>query len=165
MRMKFRPFQFRWREPLGLQECPYMYRWVCNLGLFSVRLHHWLRSDDKRFFHDHPWVFLSIIIKGGYTDVSSVGWYRGNVPITMQAKYGYLVHKDGEILEKDEVTAGAIRFRGANHSHYVEVPKGGCWSLLLCGPPVRKWGFWIKGKFYRPLRFFSRHGHPPCTEQ
>lgn len=22
-----------------------------------------------------------------------------------------------------------------------------------------------KGKFRRPLRFFSRYGHPPCSEQ
>jgi len=30
---------------------------------------------------------------------------------------------------------------------------------------VRNWGFWVKGKFVRPLRFFGKFGHPPCNDQ
>src|SRR5437667_12181929 len=41
---KLKPFQFRWREPLGKAECPYAYRTILNLGLFSVRVHHWMPS-------------------------------------------------------------------------------------------------------------------------
>jgi hypothetical protein len=158
--MKFKPFQLRWRESLGRPECPYLYRWVFNFGLFSIRVHHWLRSDDKRYFHNHPWAFISIVLKGGYTDVS--------VPLPGQWKTPILATistHNGSMVNSDKLKAGSIRYRPSNHRHYVDVPKGGCWSLLLCGPQIRKWGFWVNDKFYRPLRFFSRHGHPPCHEQ
>lgn len=148
-----------------------MYRWVFNFFLFSIRIHHWIRSDDKRFFHNHPWAFLSIIIRGGYTDVSWRGTYLPNDSLVtnskhdIAAKYGCLTLRGRDIVELDNVEAGDIRFRRSNHRHYVDAPKEGCWSLLICGPAIRKWGFWVNNKFYRPLRFFSRHGHPPCSEQ
>ncbi len=190
--MKFRWLQIRWKEPLGRPECPYMYRWVFNFGLFSIRVHHWLRSDDKRFFHDHPWSFISIVLKGGYTDVSE------EQVISRRFKYEESARTYAKIIgeqfrpvveleshqpfmscpyfptrykvtwsrtQRDELKFGSIRFRKAEHRHYVDVPKGGCWSLLFCGPPTKSWGFWVKYRYFRPLRFFSRHGHPPCSEQ
>lgn len=124
---------------MGKSECPYAYRWVINLGLFSIRLHHFLRSDDKRHFHDHAWWFLTLVLKGSYTDVSPQG--------------------------NDVLTAGSIRFRPAKHPHYVDVAEGGCWTILITGPMTRKWGFWVNGKFKRPLKYFHKFGHPPCDEQ
>jgi hypothetical protein len=132
-------FQFRWNEPLGEKECPYAYRWVLNLGFFSIRMHRWIRSDDKRYFHDHPWWFWTLVLRGGYTDVTPSG--------------------------EDVLTRGSIRFRPSHHQHYVRIPKEGALTILLCGPQSRNWGFWVKGNHLRPLRFFSRHGHPPCSEQ
>jgi hypothetical protein len=140
MPRKFTKFQIRWKEPLGRKECPYLIRWVLNLGLFSVRVHKWLRSDDKRFFHDHSWWFIVLVLRGGYTDVDSSG-------------------------NRDEMGQFSIRFRRSTHQHYVEVPEKGCLTLLLCGPPHRNWGFWVKGVFKRPLKYFHRFGHPPCNEQ
>ena len=134
-----RSFQLRWREPLGLPECPYAHRTLLNLGLFSVRVHEWHRSDDKRFLHDHPWHFVTLVLRGSYTDVSAAG--------------------------RDVLTAGSIRYRRADHAHYVEVPVGGCLTILVTSKKVREWGFWMKGKFVRPLRFFGKFGHPPCNDQ
>lgn len=134
-----RAIQLRWKEPLGRDECPYMYRWVLNLGLFSVRLHKWIRSDDKRFYHDHPWPFITIVLRGSYTDVSP----------------------DGE----DTLKAGSMRLRSSLHRHYVKVPPEGALTLLVTGPKMRNWGFWIKEKFKRPFKYFHTYGHPPCDDQ
>lgn len=136
---QFKQIQVRCKEPLGKEECPYAYRWVLNLGLFSLRIHHFLRSDDKRYFHDHAWWFITLVLKGSYTDVSPNG--------------------------EDKLRSGSIRYRKANHPHYVKVSEGGCWTLLITGPMVRKWGFWVNGKFKRPLKYFHKFGHPPCDEQ
>ena len=136
---KIKPFQFRWREALGKIECPYAHRTLLNLGLFSIRLHEWHRSDDKRFFHDHPWHFVTLVLRGSYTDVSAAG--------------------------RDRLTVGSLRFRHAGHAHYVEVPVGGCTTIIVTSRVVRNWGFWVKGKFVRPLRFFGKFGHPPCNDQ
>lgn len=127
-----------WNQKLGRPECPYLIRFVLDFYIFSVRVHYWLKSDDERHFHDHSWNFLSIILGGSYVDVSP----------------------DGE----DKVEFGSIRYRKATHKHYVKVGKDRCLSLLICGFPIRKWGFWVNGRerLMRPLRYFSRYGHPQC---
>ena len=43
-----RIFQIRYKEPLGLKDEPYLYRWTLILFERSIRLHHWIKSDDKR---------------------------------------------------------------------------------------------------------------------
>jgi hypothetical protein len=116
-----------------------MRRWVLNLWLFSIRVHKWYRSDDKRFFHDHGWWFWTFILKGSYTDVSPQG--------------------------RETLKAGQLKFRKATHQHYVEVPPEGALTILFAGPPTRNWGFWVNGKFKRPLKYFHKFGHPPCDEQ
>lgn len=106
---------------------------------YAVRIHHFVRSDDKRYFHDHAWWFVTLVLRGSYTDVSPTG--------------------------RDQLKTFSLRYRPANHAHYVEVPEGGCWTVLLTGKPLRKWGFWVDGKLKRPLKYFHRFGHPPCDEQ
>jgi len=138
-KQKIKSFDIRCKEALGKPECPYAYRWVLNFGFISFRIHHFLRSDDKRYFHDHGWWFLTLVLKGSYVDVSPEG--------------------------RDTLTAGSIRYRKAEHKHYVEVPADGVWTFLITGPNARKWGFWIGDKFKRPLKYFHQFGHPPCDEQ
>lgn len=136
-------FQIRWNEPLGEESCPYAYRYVFIFFGFSIRIHKWLRSDDKRHMHTHPWWFMTFVLKGSYTDVSM---------------------KDG-VTVKDEVKRFSMRYRAANHLHYVDVPKEGCISILITGRPKNKWGFWVNNSIKRPLRYFHKFGHPPCDEQ
>lgn len=136
----FRPFQIRWREALGRAECPYLYRWTFLAFGFSLRIHHWLRSDDKRFFHDHACDFLSIVLAGRYTNVTPQG--------------------------RCEVKVGSWWLARADRRHYLDIPAGGAWTLLLCGRPYRKWGFWItETRRMRPLRYFKKYGVPPCDMQ
>lgn len=134
-----KPFQIRLAEPLGIPECPYAYRWVFIFFGFSIRIHHFIRSDDKRYLHDHAWWFLTFVLKGSYTDVSEQG--------------------------RDTLKRFQWRYREAEHKHYVEVPKGGAWTILFTGKHFRKWGFWVDGKLKRPLKYFHKFGHPPCSEQ
>ena len=128
-----------WGQYLGREECPYLRRWAINFGLFSVRLHHWYSSDDKRHKHDHPSWFITLVLKGKYADV---GDYT------------------------DHLRPGSIRFRGSNH--YVDVAPGGCWSLLIFGRKSRDWGFWVPRKldgilkFKKSNKYFLEHGHHPC---
>lgn len=130
---------FTWGERLGVPECPYMRRWVLNLGpLGSIRLHRWHASDDHRAFHDHSWWFVTLVLKGGYTDISPQG--------------------------RDRLRAGSARFRRAHHRHTVEVDPGGATTLMVTGPWRRKWLFWaLDGSWHEGVRaYFRRFGHPPC---
>lgn len=116
-----------------------MRRWVINFGLFSIRLHHWYRSDDKRAEHDHPSWFITLVLKGSYTD-------------------------QGELL-----TPGSIRFRRATYKHIVDVTPGGAWTLLIFGRKTRDWGFWVrktsgKLKYTKSNKYFLENGHHPCDQ-
>ena len=56
---KFKKFQVRWKEKLGYKDSPYLIRWTFIFFGYSLRIHHWLKSDDNRFFHDHSSDLLS----------------------------------------------------------------------------------------------------------
>jgi hypothetical protein len=134
-----------WRQKLGRDECPYAERWILDFGLGTLRVHHFFRSDDKRNFHDHPWWFLTLVVRGGYTDVSP----------------------DGE----DHLTPGKVRFRRAHHRHTVATDPGGVWTIVLTGRKKRTWGFWVPRKdgsgtirFMKSLKYFYEHGHHPCDQ-
>lgn len=127
-----------WNQKLGLPHCPYMRRWVIDFGEFAIRLHRWQSSDDHRAFHDHAWNFVTCVLYGSYLDVSP----------------------DGE----DLLTPGSIRYRAASHSHTVKILKPGTWTLVLSGPPIRRWGFWVKDKLWKRDRYFAVNGHHPCGD-
>lgn len=124
-------------EKLGLPECPYVIRWRLEFPFGSIRVHHWLSNDDNRAVHDHPWWFLTFVVKGGYTD-----------------------SQPGKV---DVLTAPAVRFRKAEHRHTVFPHPGGAWTILITGRPLRKWGFWHKDKFIKANKWFLTFGHHPCN--
>jgi hypothetical protein len=143
---KFRKhFGFKWGEWLGRPECPYLRRWAFNVGLFSIRVHHFMRSDDARAHHDHPWWFLTLVLRGAYYDISQ--------------------GPEGEVI--DHLTPGSIRFRPALHRHTVVVEHarpGGVWTIILTGPNLRTWGFWPEGRFRKANKYFKMYGHHPCDQ-
>lgn len=129
-------FSFRWREKLPCANGVYNIRTYVKTPWFSLRLHHWLHSDDARHFHDHPWWFYTLVLKGGYTDVSPAG--------------------------EERMRAGRIRFRPAHHQHTVRVDPGGCWTFLITGPEIRRWGFWVGPKWLNAKRYFFKKGVHAC---
>lgn len=130
------PVRIHLNEKLGLPECPYVIRWRVEFPLGSVRVHHWLSHDDPRAVHDHPWWFLTFVVKGWYADIGPEGKYYLKAP--------------------------AIRFRPASHKHTVFPGPDGAWTILITGRPLRKWGFYKGGKFIKANKWFLSYGHHPC---
>jgi hypothetical protein len=125
-------FQIRWKEKLGYPVNPYLYRWTLVLFGFTFRLHHWIKSDDRRFFHNHSCDLISFPLKGVYYNV------------TPNSKF--------------KCTPGHFWKSKAESWHYLEIPKGGCWTFLICGRPYNKWGFLVNGRKVRPLKYFYKYG-------
>ena len=155
-----------WRaDSLGDKACPYIQRWIIDLGpLGSIRLHHWLH-DDMHWYdptkgrtnrdmptrnsewaaHDHPWNFLTLMLWGSYTDVS------------------YGTSKAVEF--EDRLGPGSVRWRPASWTHGVRTT--GAWTLLWTTPKQRDFGFWIKTlqgmRWVKANKWFARSGMPPCS--
>ena len=125
-------FQIRWKESLGDPNFPYLYRWMIIFFGFSIRLHHWIKSDDRRYFHDHSCNFISIVLKGRYKNVTPEGIFNIQAPSIWQSN--------------------------ATKRHYLDIPKEGAWTLLFCSRPIQKWGFFVNNHKWRPLRYFSKYG-------
>lgn len=134
-----------WKQPGGLAECPYFFKWVLDFGSFAIRLHYWLRDDDHRAYHDHPHWLRLLVLKGGYTDVSP---NRGLA--------------DGE--RRDTLRAGSMRFREASYQHKVVDVIPGTWTVLITGRSDRKWGFFLNDKRYPRDKYFAEKGHHPCED-
>jgi hypothetical protein len=107
---------------IGGPGSPYMFRWwiIPRNQFFNIYLHKILRDDDDRALHDHPWWNISIVLRGGYREITQAG-----------AK----MRRPGSII-----------FRRATDAHRLELPvrNGGisyCWSLFVTGRRIREWGF------------------------
>lgn len=103
---------------VGSPTDPYLLRWYIlpRNPLLNIYLHQFLRDDDDRALHDHPWASLSILLAGTYREITPGG--------------------------SRQVWPGAVIFRRATHAHRIELPGGKpAWTLFLTGPSVRTWGF------------------------
>lgn len=162
---QFKKFQIRWAEKLGYKECPYLIRWTFIFFGYSMRIHHWIKSDDRRYFHDHSSDLLSIVLKGKYKNVTPVlDRYNpndvNNDPICDETtnKIEHPVEGIFNSFKNFFNMKKSIWFSKATDKHYLDIPKGGAWTLMFEGKPYRKWGFYVNGHKWRPLRYFHKFG-------
>jgi hypothetical protein len=109
----------------------------------SARVHHILRSDKDDHFHDHPWAYLTIILRGEYTEVKPCwdksGFYNGESRRTYKA--------------------GSVMWRSHNSWHRLELPPGEtAWTLFITGRYRQRWGFLMREDYKMSYReYFRRH--------
>ncbi len=112
---------------------------------FASRIHHILRSDLDRHLHDHPWPYLTVILKGGYWEVTFA--FQKDL-IKSSRKYIFF-HDDttGIWFKKRYYGPGSILFRRPGTFHRLIVEHGQtAWTWFTVGPHVQKWGFLTEDK-------------------
>lgn len=137
---------------------------LLRLPFLRIRIHHIWTSDDW-CLHDHPWHFMSIILKNGYTEV-----VEGSIRNINGRPVGKEFAKANPILCKIWHWPGAVLFRPATfkhrielnqidigNGHFVPIP---AWSLLFMIPTKRDWGIWDKGTFFS----HTNTEFPKCKE-
>lgn len=102
---------------------PYLIRWKI-LGQ-HIKVHKFLRSDTD-CMHDHPWAFLSILIKGSYYEKTPMSpgspWFKVK-------KY----------------SSPCILYRPAKYIHNLSIDETKTViSIVINFKKVRSWGFWTK---------------------
>jgi hypothetical protein len=104
---------------------------------FNVTLHKIVRSDDP-IMHDHPWGYMTIILRGGYWEHTPV------------------FNNDGKMIAEFQKWRGpgSIIRRKANEYHWLELAENGtATTLFFMGAQQRDWGFlknnkWIQHENY-----------------
>jgi hypothetical protein len=95
---------------------------------FNITLHKIVRSDDP-VMHDHPWPYLTIVLKGGY-------W-----------EHTPLITKNGRHIGDTSKWRGpgSIILRKAKELHWLELDNDNpATTLFFMGPQQREWGFLVK---------------------
>ncbi len=90
---------------------------------FGVFLHHFVGSDARTVFHDHPWTWgVALVLRGGYTEESR--------------------DRDGTTFARRWLGAGRINVLLPGVFHRVELRDGRpAWTLFIHARKVRRWGF------------------------
>lgn len=123
-------------------------RWrAINTRWFQVLIHAVYDHDRDHFMHDHPWNFLSFILKGGYMelycDQNSIVSTRVASPFTFK------------------------RMQAAGEYHKIlRLLNGTSWSLVVTGKRERTWGYltnqgWMNNEKYRRLKALGVFGPEP----
>ena len=107
-----------WDDP----SMPYLVRWrIAQTPWAAIYLHKIILDDLGRPLHDHPWSFVSIILKGAYAEEYKA---HAEARSILRAWGRWSVHR---------MTAKA--FHGITA---VDTPT---WTLVLAGPRRQVWGF------------------------
>jgi hypothetical protein len=130
-RVSARPPDFQ----IGGSENPYCNRWwvIPRNRWFNIYLHQFIRDDDDRALHCHPWPNLSILLRGSYYETVFVSAPRPGAPLP-------------PTIQKSRRQWRPVFRRGSTAHRIVlhrlaDAPVS-CWSLFLTGPVIRQWGFW-----------------------
>ncbi len=89
----------------------YLHRWrLAGAGRFMLRLHRILKPDQTPFLHTHPFSYLSIVLRGGYTE-------RLELP---DGRLRTIRHRPGAVIVRSSKTA-----------HRIEAVEPGCTTLFF----------------------------------
>jgi hypothetical protein len=110
---------FMKRRLIGSADSVYLDRmYVIQTPLFGIMFHRIFRPDRQRDLHDHPWNFLSIVLRGFYIEDTVDG----------------------------RKTCRWFNWKRAEDRHsIVWCSRSPVWTLVFTGRKRRTWGFWTDG--------------------
>lgn len=117
---------------------------IVQTPLGGIYIHRFERPDNDRHLHDHPWSFVTLVLRGGYTEdidvqVPGSSWGRGPYPTRRTWQVGS-VHRMSAVWRH------SVR-------RLLSVPT---WTLIIVGPRRRApWGFWTEDGFIAPSDYLG----------
>lgn len=105
----------------------------------AIRVHHIADIDHDTALHDHPWNFISLVLRGGYIETRPVTIAPCFMPKVPGVEDAIMTFRD----------AGSIAFRRATDRHRIVHVKPDTWTLFITFKKLQWWGFYtMRGKVY-----------------
>lgn len=133
-------------------EVNYLTRWrIVETPWLSLYLHRMDRPDSRPTLHDHPWSFVSLVLRGGYDEMRLNNHTRQVVRRSVRRL---------NVMRRDD-------------AHYIErLHADRTWTLLLVGRRRRTWGYlekvpepsWGRGDGVGEWRWTEFDKHPHAVE-
>ncbi len=148
------PMLNRWFVKKVIVNCehnPYLHRWyVFKTARVTLFVHKFVRSDEDRALHDHPWAFLVIPLWRGYIEHSD-----------RLMKYEWPgCDRRFPVINRVLPFIGT-RYRNFHYRHRVELLKDSAgsdlpaWSIFFHFERVKDWGYWTKAGFILHSKWWS----------
>ena len=97
----------------------YLHRWrLLGAGRFMLRLHRILSPDGTPFLHTHPFWYVSVVLRGGYTE--------------------RFLRSDGTLAERRH-GPGAVIVRRPDTAHRIDSVRPGCTTLFFSWKVAGGW--------------------------
>jgi len=117
----------------------YLHRWkLIEIGRFMLRIHRILDCDRTPFLHTHPFSYVSVVLRGGYTE-----------------RY---LSDDGK-LTKVSHRFGSVIFRRNTTPHRIDSVSEGCTTLFFVWKTTKKgeqgWGLFSHPNVNPPTNYWS----------
>jgi hypothetical protein len=133
-----------WRQPI---------RWILQKLGIAVRLHCIHTPDLDRAMHDHPWTFISVVLRG---------WYIEARPLRPESFLPTSSDPEEEMEQSHPRAAGGYALRRFYHRHKITaVSPGGVWTLFVTFRKRQPWGFYTPGGKIWWQVFESVHNNRP----
>lgn len=109
----------------------YLTRWrIVQTPFFAIYLHKIEAPDSRPTLHNHPWNFLSIVLRGGYTEVTSYGIV------------GMMMNDRRTVGVREHRHIRGFNLKRASDAHYIaSLDRNPTWTLMLVGRHKQEWGF------------------------
>jgi hypothetical protein len=102
----------------------------------SIRFHRILASDPVTdALHDHPWDFVTVLLSGGYTEITPDGPTHYDAPCVL------------------------VRSAEQPHRLVLDAP---AWTYIVCGAVRRTWGYRTDDGLWVPWRRKALGDFTPC---
>lgn len=107
-----------------------------------IYIHIFSRPDEDRELHDHPWGFLTVVLFGGYDEIS----HKLNDGGEPMVQPGLFPGDDKPILIPDRLRWLSLRKRPATHAHKITRlhTKKVVTLVIRDNGRSREWGFWCE---------------------
>lgn len=114
-----------------------LWRWTKVESEYILRLHvvktpwgaiclHWIRKPDREpWLHDHPVTFLSLVLRGGYSELRVTSWPVVDV----------VTHRWFNVIRASQFDV-----------HRITACDKGALTLCFMGPKTREWGFHVPAR-------------------
>lgn len=151
--MRIGPFKLFEKYVVRDGEDVYLIRWrLIETPWFGVFLHKICRPDHDRHLHDHPFPFVSIILRGGYVE---------EIPCDCFACGLKWIYGVGDTTRSLRPRFSVIRHRATDLHRIHELPNGPAWTLVLIGRRCRDWGFQTEAGWVQWQQYLAEKEAPP----
>jgi hypothetical protein len=136
----------------------YLTRWrLLQTPWFALYMHCIRMPDTDRALHDHPWPFVSVVLRGGYDEARPV-WPAAFARSPLERIFDGVHGIDPQDVFVRRRRPLSVAFRRASDMHrIVRLRRTPTWTLVITGRKTRTWGFSTDGGWVAHYEYFRAH--------